>query len=822
MSDMMNSPFAQDANETTPLSRLCGAIVRVVSLALVFFTPLFFLPWAVDVVEFNKQLLLFVGVTIIGLAWLGKTLLEKRFTYQRSFVNIFVILILLATLASAWFSESRYMSIVGDFGQEMAGFSTALVLAVLYFVLTSTFRDERSLKQLLTVTVGGGFFTALFALLQGLHVYVFPFDFAKLAAFNTIGTASALGVYLAFIVTLCGTMLMTAHGENNGKKEIAKKLALVVTAALALFLIVTIDFNPVTWSLLCGSAILIVCAFVHAKSAKGVASAVLPIVALAVAVLLLIFHSPVKLDFASEVMPSMATSADIAQKILRERPFLGSGPGTFIFDYARFHPESVNRSEFWNIRFDRGASHLVTSLATTGFVGTLSWALLVLSLLFVVSKKILRTSDEQPHLLFGVFAAWATLVVARCLYSSNVTLEFVFWFATAALLIAYQKKSTTVTFEKSPHAAMLVSFLFIAGLIFSSAGLFVEGQRYAAEIAYMKAVSIDRAHGSPDDVVNGLQHAVELNGRNNAYLRNLALAYLARADATLAAAPRMDQKPGERKQDYDVRVAFARQEQIKTVSGDTVAAVNTAKAATAMEPKNVAAWSVLASIYARLMGVTDGADDWALKSFQSVLELEPNNPSTHTEIGKVYVFQSDQAKQEAAALKDDQAKKDAQKKSDDALENAVDEFTKAIALKSDYAPAHYNLALVYDRQGKLKDAIKKMESIIPTNAKDVGLGFQLALLYYRDGRKDDAIRMLEAVVRLSPNYSNAMWYLAAMYEEKGKIDGAVALLTKVKELNPGNDLVTQRLNNLSRKRPIPAGLPLPVEQSPQNQPSVKK
>ena len=811
MSNMISPLFDEETADATPLSRVLGAATRILTLVLVFLLPLFFLPWTLDVAEFNKQLLLLTVASLAGLAWLGKMLLDRRFEYRRSFLNVFVLLILVSSLLSTLFSESRYASLVGDAGQEMEGFITLLGFVIMYFVVANTFRGVQALKHLLSAAVGGGFFVALFAVLQGLHVYVFPFDFAKSSAFNAIGTPAALGVYLACIVTLCGGLLMLEHDERNDIKGIAKKVALAVTAALSLFVIAVIDFNPVTVSLLCGSAVLLACAFVHANSTKGVTKVLLPIIALAVSVLLFFFRVPAVLESVAEVMPSMKTSVGIVQETLREHPFLGSGPGTFIFDYAKFHPVSVNQSDFWSVRFDRAASHFLTSFATTGFFGALVWILFALSLFFVVAKKVLRSEDEHHHLLFGVFAAWTVLLVARCVYSSTITLELMFWLMTAALLVAHQKEQVSKRFDESPQAAMLITLLFIVGLVFACAGVFVAGERYAAEISYVKANTLSKENGDPSAVVQELTHAITLNRYNSVYLRNLAVAYLMKVNAE-AAAPNIVQKKDEKKEDFVARVDRARQESLKVVTVDAASAVNAAKAATDLDPNNVATWTVLASTYQSLIGVTENADVWALNSFQRVLALEPNNPETHTNVGKVYLYQSDHQKQLANGIKDKQAKTDADKKVSDSLDQAADEFNKAIALKPDYAVAHYNLAIVYDRQGKLKDAIAKMESVIVHNGNDVGLGFQLALLYYRDGRKDDAVRLLESVVKLAPNYSNARWYLAAMYEEKGNIDGALSQIVKVQELNPGNDLVAQKLQDLQRKKPW-ASLPPPVEQA---------
>lgn len=828
MQDMMHSGFGSQAESTaspSKLVRMCDAIIRWTLYGLVVLVPLFFLPWTIEVSELNKQLLLLVGASIAGMAWMGKMLVERRFEYRRSIVNVMVVLFTAAYGASAWFSQSRYMSIVGDFGQEKAGFVTVLAFVILYFVIINNVRTTQALNKLLSSIILGGFIAAVFALCQGLGAFLLPFEFAKSNSFNTVGTVASLGVYLAFIVTLSGGLLLSGHGGTGKLTAFLSKGFLVATSVISLFLIAVIDFWPLTVSLVAASALLIAFSFVHAKNVKSIGGVLMPIAALVVGLLLLVFRFPVSLGYPSEVMPSMKASAEITLKTLRESPFLGSGPGTFIFDYAKHRAEVVNSTPFWNIRFDRASSRFLTSLATTGLIGTLSWLLVALFLLVSAGRKLFKADEETWHLLIGVFSAWALLLVSKFLYSSTLTLEFVFWVMMAVLVVTHRKDFLSVKFENSPRAAMSVSFVFILGLVFTLSGLFVEGQRYAAEIAYANAIRNDKAGGSVDETVKQLDKAVSLNAKNDVYMRNLALAVLVKADRDLAVPPKVDKKEGEKKEDFDARMNAARQEQVNAVAQLTAAAVNTAKAATDINAKNVANWSVLASVYQSLMGVSEGADEWAQKSYEKALELEPGNPALHVELGKVYVYQSDVARQ-GMDTKDEKQKKDAETKMNERLNKAVEEFNRSIALKSDYAPGHYNLALALDRQGKLKEAIAKMESVVAYNPKDVGVGFQLALLYFRDGRKDDAVKLLEQVVKISPNYSNARWYLAAMYEEKGDFDKAIAQIEEVLKLNPENDLVKQKLDELKKKKEAPkeaeAQLPPPVDQpvTNQNQPGV--
>lgn len=814
-------------SEPSKIVRFCDAVIIWTLLVLVVGIPIFFLPWTIEVLELNKQLLLLVGAGIAGIAWLGKMLVERKFEYRRSVVNSIVVLYLAVYALSAWFSDSRYMSVVGDFGQEMSGFFSVFAMVLLYFVTVSNVRTVRQLNRLMSAFVLSGFVVAVYALLQGLGAFVLPFEFTRTTSFNTVGTVAAMGIYLSFIVTLIGGMLLVGHTQTAGKRkrELAWKVFMVATASVSLLLIAVIDFRPINIALFVASGVLIGFAFLHARQLKGISGVLLPIVAIIVSVLLMMFRFPVSLGYPAEVMPSMKASWEITMQTLRESPMLGSGPGTFILDYAKHRSPDVNATQFWNIRFDRGASHFLTSLATTGLLGTLSWLAVALFLLAAAVRKLMKANEETWHVLVGMFAAWFLLVVSKFLYSSTLSLEFAFWMVMALLVIVHRRDFFSIKFENSPRAAMTLSFVFILSLVLAVSGLFVEGQRYAAEIHYANAIRADRAGGEADDVLAALTRAANLNQSNDVYVRNLALGLLVKANDEFVKPVELERAEEESDEDYNARMQDAQQQQFRNATALTANSVNTAKLATQINDANIANWSVLASIYQSLMGVSKGADIWAVDSYMKAIELEPSNPSFHTELGKVYVFQADLAAR-GLQSEDGEVKANAQEQVDEFLQKAIDSFNKAIELKADFGAAHYNMALTLDRQGKLTEAIAKMEAVVSLNPQDVGVGFQLALLYFRNDQKAAAARLMESVVRLSPDFSNARWYLAAMYEDGGDMDAAIAQIKEVEKLNPDNELVTRKLAELEAETLPPAegeepaedegDLPLPVNQSVEN------
>lgn len=179
---------------------------------------------------------------------------------------------------------------------------------------------------------------------------------------------------------------------------------------------------------------------------------------------------------------------------------------------------------------------------------------------------------------------------------------------------------------------------------------------------------------------------------------------------------------------------------------------------------------------------------------------------------------------------EEKVRKEAEQNVKAELDKAAEALNQSIQIKADFAPAHYNLGLVYERQGRVQDAIVKLEQVLRTDTRNIGVAFQLAILYYRNNEKDKSLDMFEQIVALEPNYSNARWYLSSIYEERGRYDSAIAQVQKVAESNPGNQVVEQRLKYLidlrdRRSKPAVAPLPEPVKEEisgPREQNEVKQ
>ncbi|HJV32964.1 MAG TPA: tetratricopeptide repeat protein [Patescibacteria group bacterium] len=786
------------ASEGRKLASFADAVARwTLNLALLLF-PLAYMPGLVDALELPKQTFLVVVTAVATLAWLGKMLVTRRLEIRRSVMHLFVATYFVIYAVSAWFSKSRYASFAGDFGQEMAALSTLACFILLYYVAVHVMREAKDVRASLNWLMLGGLLAIALSLLQAFGVHLLPGSASQAGSFNAVGTTNALGAYAAALLAMSmGFFLLPSKG---GKLELVRKIMMGAIIALGAVYIAALQFWALWVMVVVASATLVAFGMIKTDRNMRVTMLAVPMAAIVIGILLMFVRFPVSLGLPAEVMPSMTASWNISREALARSSLLGSGPGTFLYNYTQFRSKDLNATSFWSVPFDRSASNLLTLLATTGILGFAAYLLMILFLAVRTKIKLWRGHEEWLTTL-AVFAGWAALFAGRLVYSSNMTLEFAFWMLTAMLVALEWRTWSEAKFESSPRSALMLSFLFIVAVIFSVAGLYLQGQRLVAEARYSRGVTSQLA--KPEDVdkaVADLLRATQLNDGSDLYFRSLSQALAVQANLEA-------QKAGDK----------PTTEQAQKITVLAANAVNAGKHAVDLNPANVQNWASLAGMYRDLGSAVPGAVDAAQQAYAKAQELDPNNPVYATELAKIHLTIAAEAAGSVNKDSKDEEKSTAQKTVDEHHAKAKELLDLAVGLKQDYAPAHYWLAVLLERQGKTAEAVAKLESVRNYNPKDLGVGFQLAILYYQNKQMDKAIAELERIIGLNSDYSNARWYLAAMYEEKGDLDKAIAQIEAVLAIpeNKDNQEIAKRLEALKAKKsgaaaPAEEGLPEPV------------
>lgn len=801
--------------QSTPIIETCEKVSKISIYLLVFLLPIFFLPWTANVLDFNKQALLIVLVFASIFAWILKILISGKARFNFSLVHIPIVVLFLIYTVSTIFSLWRYGSFWGWPQISSESLLSLIGLVLLYFLVINIFERKEIFYLVVTLCLSG-FLAILYGGLQLFGKFLIPIDFTKAVSFNTIGGVNSLSVFTAVLLPLI-IILITISTERYLTKGYLR-IFFIVVAALSAILLLLINFQNAWWLVIAGSALIIVFG-TQKRDIFDNRWLVLPMFFLALALLFSFFRFqiPGTPDRPIEVFLTQRTSFNIAWEALKDNPVIGSGPGTFIYNFSKYKALAFNQGSLWNIRFDWAGSKLLTLAATVGILGVLSFLTLIgffifygIKFLFTPHhffaktgegfKKKEREKDEEIDEEFfwllglGIFISFLTTTVLYFLYRSNLTLDFV-WFLLMACFVSLlrparpvrdskdskkaQSKSISnpvrnqrflngangvkkeVVLKPSSLVTLGITFAFTLVFIFGLGILILEGQRYVAAVNYlesMKDLQQSRGINSIIDSLNHLETAIRISPKVDLYWREISQLYL---QAMTETAARTDLSQAELTQQIQIYINSA---------------VNSAKAATDTNPENVANWSVRGFIYQNLIGIVGGTKDWAVNAYEEALKLEPTNPFFPTQAGISILKEAGQDPK--------------------LLTEAQEKFEEAIELKSDYAPAHFQIAMVYGAQGEQTEMIEELEKTKAIAPFDVGLAFQLGLIYFQGQDYEKARNELERAVLLNSDYANALYFLGLTYDELGEKEMAIKTFEKILVANPGHSLVTVILKNL--------------------------
>ena len=755
-------------------SALDGAI-KILIYILVFLIPLWFLPITANALEFNKQVLLVFLITITLILWLVKVLSQGELRWRTDLLNIFLAVFLLIYIFATIFSLRPYGSLVGWPTHLSTSLINILCFLALYVLIVNNFRGLKGIFGLLFTFLISSTIALIFGLIQIWGGFILPWDFAKSTSFTTIGTANTLGILSAIILILVTALLFVLK-----KTEI--KIFLLILGLLNLIILVSINFW-ILWLILgIGMVFILIFGLMRVVALKeGISWVALPMVLLAIALIFMVFRPvmPFRPNLPFEVSLSYKGGWGIVKQALQERPILGTGPETFVVDYSKYKPETLNQTLFWNIRFANPPAEIYSVTSDLGILGLVAFLAILVLFIIKAGKQLIKTAAEGENILkrfleIGLFSAWLGLLVGWFLYPQNLVLVFVFW-----LLFTFYLAETSILKEKvytlrHPVKTLLIASISFVVLVIVVVGLlYIEGTRFIAEVKYKRGLDIIQSKGDLDKGISRLLSSVVVNPYEDRTYQTLAQLFILKMS-----------------QDAN-RTDLEQQQRVNLVQADAINAINSATQATRLFSRDVSNWLIRGQIYGQIIGFINGADEWAEKSFEEAAKLEPSNPFTYTEWGKIYIATED-------------------------WDRALEKFNQAIALKSDYAPAHFQSAVVFDRQGKLPEAIAKMEINKQLLPNDTGIAFQLGVLYLRAKNYQKAKSEFLRAVTLDANFSNARYFLGLLYDREGNKDSALEQFTKISELNPDNEEIKQIIANLKAGKPAGVKFPeeIPIEQVP--------
>lgn len=129
----------------------------------------------------------------------------------------------------------------------------------------------------------------------------------------------------------------------------------------------------------------------------------------------------------------------------------------------------------------------------------------------------------------------------------------------------------------------------------------------------------------------------------------------------------------------------------------------------------------------------------------------------------------------------------------DHFEEATSCFKKVLELKPNHPTAHYNLGVIYDEKVMPPEAMAAYRKAIQIDPRSYEAWYKLGMLEGLEGNDAEAMRCFQEVIKVEPKHQGAHYNLAVLYNERGDQHKAIEEYKKTIELNPEN---YQALNNL--------------------------
>ncbi|MCS5589382.1 MAG: tetratricopeptide repeat protein, partial [Candidatus Thioglobus sp.] len=134
------------------------------------------------------------------------------------------------------------------------------------------------------------------------------------------------------------------------------------------------------------------------------------------------------------------------------------------------------------------------------------------------------------------------------------------------------------------------------------------------------------------------------------------------------------------------------------------------------------------------------------------------------------------------------------------LDTAVSYYKKSLAIKPDYAEAHYNLGFSLHRLGQLDAAVrsyKKVVAIKPDYAEAHNNKILSVIYLFTKGQISDAIDILEALIKDNPDDALLFNMLGGCYFSQGQPDMAIKCYQKALTIKPDYAVPQHMLNALT-------------------------
>ena len=501
-------------------------LTRFFLLAAVFLVPIFFSSLNSQVLELNKAAIFYLLTLLAAVFWFVDLSVNKEKKIKKPLLLTPLLIFAIIYLISSLFSYQLDYSLIGTTNYYHHSLLSIVFFIIFFFLIINNFKDRKDIKRVLTVFIFSSAAASLVFFVKIFKLYIFPWEFAKISYFNlVVNSSSGFSVYLALVTLLCFILLI--KGEVKWKKIFYTSLI-----SLNLVILFLMDVNAGWYALIIGFVTLLFFLTVKIKE-TSVRWTSLSSIIVAFSILMLFISSTgvYNIGVSTDISLDQATSLSVTKSSLIKNPLFGSGPGTFYFDLSRFRPLEFNDNELWNFSFIKSGSEWWQMISTLGILGFGAYLSLFVMYIILLIKKLYRLKSEGDDKYLVLFIACFSLIfLSGLFYCFSFSLMFILFLFLAlgmASLGTFQEKKEENILEKykSAFSSLGLSIIIILAIVI----VYLTGRAWMADYYLNKANKAVENQENLAVVQEYLINAVENFNWQETYNFTLAQNYLVRA-----------------------------------------------------------------------------------------------------------------------------------------------------------------------------------------------------------------------------------------------------------------------------------------------------
>ncbi len=391
---------------------------------------------------------------------------------------------------------------------------------------------------------------------------------------------------------------------------------------------------------------------------------------------------------SSPALPSFETSWSISIDALKETPIFGVGPGNYLTAFNRFRPLAYNLTNLWTVRFTSARNWPFTVLTEAGLFGFA--AFLILGYKIYQTVKVLFKERSQFKLEKNDLPVLSLLIISILviIFPINLSLLFLFFVVLAInthgqintiRLAASMYNEQTTKSSKIPAFLIGVPVILLVGVF-----LFFGVKAVSAEYIYKQSLDA-LAKNDGKKTYDLMGSAITLNPFVDRY-------HASYTQVNMALARSISQGKNLTDQDRTTITQLIQQ------------AIREAKTTVALNQLRSGNWQILAQTYQSIIPFAQGADQFAIDTYNQAIALDPYDPNLRISLGGFYYSQGK-------------------------FEDAITAYQLAVSAKNDLPNAHYNLALALEQKGNNDQALTELKTTLSLLQKD-SKDYQIAQTEY--------------------------------------------------------------------------------------------